>query len=182
MVCYPNLKQWKQWCTTLCWCFPRSMKRHLTSRERIVWRSYGSRQSVAARSIIQKFLKSPQHGPSLKEWLMGLLWALRLASISWRFNSTRKWKKSTKKSFLKTVNHHREGIHTSFKGPVIIYVEGGGGGRGADQGYFRLARGGANNFFIKKFREVSSLIARYILREVHWPKWVKQLNSTAQTK
>ena len=46
---------------------------------------------------------------------MGLLWALRLASVSERFNSTRKLKKKTKKSSLKTVNHHREGIYTSFK-------------------------------------------------------------------
>ena len=41
--------------------------------------------------------------------------------------------------------------------------------------------GGGLNFFIKKFRGVSSLIARYILRGVHWPIWVKQLNSRAQT-
>ena len=54
---------------------------------------------------------------------------------------------------------------------------------GGVQGYFRLARvgGGGLNFFIKKFRGVSSLIARYILRGVHWPIWVKQLNSRAQT-
>ena len=59
------------------------------------------------------------------------------------------------------------------KEPVIIYVEvgvgGGGGRRGEGQGYFRLARGGLN-FFIKKFRGVSSLVARYILTGVHWPR------------
>ena len=33
-----------------------------------------------------------------------------------------------------------------------------------DQGYFRLALCGGLNVFIKKFRGVSSLIARYILR------------------
>ena len=68
------------------------------------------------------------------------------------------------------------------KGPVIIYVEGGKGKRRGGQGYFILARvGGGLNFFTKKFRRVSSLIARYILRGIHWPKWVKQLNSRAQT-
>ena len=53
---------------------------------------------------------------------------------------------------------------------------GGGGG----QSYFRLARGGGLNVFIKEFSGVSSLIVRYILRGVHWPRWVKQLNSRAQ--
>ena len=43
------------------------MKRHLTSRERIV-RSYcHTVQSVAARSIVHKFLKHPRYVPSLKE-------------------------------------------------------------------------------------------------------------------
>ena len=46
-----------------------------------------------------------------------------------------------------------------------------------DQGYFRLALCGGLNVFIKKFRGVSSLIARYILRGDNWPRWVKQLNS-----
>ena len=41
--------------------------------------------------------------------------------------------------------------------------------------------GGGLNVFIKKFRGVSSLIARYILRGVHWPRWIKQLNRRAQT-
>ena len=50
---------------------------------------------------------------------------------------------------------------------------GGGGG----QGYFRLATGGLN-FFITTFRGVSSLIARYILRGVHWPRWVKNMCET----
>ena len=53
---------------------------------------------------------------------------------------------------------------------------GGGGG----QSYFRLAREGGLNVFIKEFSGVSSLIVRYILRGVHWPRWVKQLNSRAQ--
>ena len=39
----------------------------------------------------------------------------------------------------------------SYKGPLIIYVEGGGKKDGG-QGYFRLARGGGLNFCIKKFR------------------------------
>ena len=34
------------------------------------------------------------------------------------------------------------------------------------------------NFFIKTFRGVSSLIARYILRGVHWPRWVKNICET----
>ena len=37
------------------------------------------------------------------------------------------------------------------------------------------------NFFIKKFRGVSKLIARYILTGFHWPRWIKQLNSREQT-
>ena len=68
--------------------------------------------------------------------------------------------------------------------PLIIYVEEGRGKKrtGGDQGFFILARGGeGRNFFVKKFRGVSSLISRYILRGVHWQKWVKQLNSRAQT-
>ena len=40
---------------------------------------------------------------------------------------------------------------------------------------------GGLNVFVKKFRGVSGLIARYILRGVHWPRWVKQLNRRAQT-
>ena len=40
---------------------------------------------------------------------------------------------------------------------------------------------GGLNFFMKTFKGVSSLIARYILRGVHWPRWVKQLNRRAQT-
>ena len=39
--------------------------------------------------------------------------------------------------------------------------------------------GGRLYLFIKMFRGVSSLIARYILKGVHWPRWVKQLNSRA---
>ena len=38
---------------------------------------------------------------------------------------------------------------------------------------------GELNVFVTMFRGVSSLIARYILRGVHWPRWVKQLNSRA---
>ena len=51
------------------------------------------------------------------------------------------------------------------------YVEGAGEGkkRRWGQGYFRLAIGGRLNFFIKKFREVSKLMAKYILTGVHWP-------------
>ena len=44
--------------------------------------------------------------------------------------------------------------------------------RWGDQGYFRLATvgdgGGGLNFFTKKFKGISSLIVRYILRGVHW--------------
>ena len=55
---------------------------------------------------------------------MGLLRALRLASISERFNSTRKLKKKkTKKSSLKTVNHHGEGMYTSFKLALAAFTE-----------------------------------------------------------
>ena len=56
--------------------------------------------------------------------------------------------------------------------------------RRGGQGYFRLARGGRGlNFFIKKLGggggqqfEVYSIV-----RGVHWPRWVKQLNSRVQT-
>ena len=74
------------------------------------------------------------------------------------------------------------------KGPVIIYVEVGegekkGGGGGGGQGYFRLARGGGGglNFFIKKFRGGQQFEVYSIVRGVHWPRWVKQLNSRVQT-
>ena len=59
------------------------------------------------------------------------------------------------------------------KEPVIIYVEVGVGGGGEEGGggsrLFQIGEGGLN-FFIKKFRGVSSLVARYILRGVHWPR------------
>ena len=54
---------------------------------------------------------------------------------------------------------------------------GGGGGVKAILDWLE----GGLNFFMKTFKGVSSLIARYILRGVHWPRWVKQLNSRAQT-
>ena len=55
---------------------------------------------------------------------MGLLRALRLASISERFNSTGKLKKKKrKKSSLKTVNHHRDGIYTSFRLALAAFTE-----------------------------------------------------------
>ena len=41
-------------------------------------------------------------------------------------------------------------------------------------------RGGGLNFFIKMFSGVSSLNARYISKGVHWPRWVKHLNSRVQ--
>ena len=37
---------------------------------------------------------------------------------------------------------------------------------------------GGLKFFIKTFRGVSSLIARYIFRGVHWPRWVKNICET----
>ena len=41
-----------------------------------------------------------------------------------RFNSTLKLKKKkTKKSILKTVNHHKEGIYTSFKLALSVFTE-----------------------------------------------------------
>ena len=69
-------------------------------------------------------------------------------------------------------------------GQVIINVEGGkekkkGGGGGVKAISDWLA--GGLNLFIKKFRGVSGLIASYIQRGIHWPRWVKQLNSRAQT-
>ena len=62
---------------------------------------------------------------------------------------------------------------------------GGGGGRKKRRGskLFQIGyrMGGRLNFFIKSFRVVWKLIARYILTGVHSPRWVKQLNSGAQT-
>ena len=48
-----------------------------------------------------------------------------VASVSERFNSTRKLKKKkqTKKSSLKTVNHHRERIYISFKLDLSEFTE-----------------------------------------------------------
>ena len=64
----------------------------------------------------------------------------------------------------------KRGTH---KEPVIIYVEVGVGGGGEEGGRVKAILdwlGGGLNFFIKKFRGVSSLIARYILTGVHWPR------------
>ena len=47
-----------------------------------------------------------------------------------------------------------------------------GGGGGGSKAISDWLEGGLN-FFIKKYRGVSSLIARFILRGVHWPIWVK---------
>ena len=67
------------------------------------------------------------------------------------------------------------------KGPVVIYVE---GGREKKKGVKAISSdwvdGGAKLFY-KEVYGVSSLIARCILRGVHWPRWVKRLNSRAQT-
>ena len=53
--------------------------------------------------------------------------------------------------------------------------------RRGGQGYFTLAGGGGGlNFFIKMFSGVSNLNARYISKGVHWPRWVKHLNSRVQ--
>ena len=63
---------------------------------------------------------------------------------------------------------------------LFIYV--GGGGRAKKEGEVKAISDwleGGLNFFVKMFRGVSSLIARYILRGVHWPRWIKQLNSRA---
>ena len=53
------------------------------------------------------------------------------------------------------------------------------GGRGVKATSDWLEQG--LNFFIKKFRGGNSLIARHIFRGVNWPRWLKQLNSRAQT-
>ena len=45
--------------------------------------------------------------------------------------------------------------------------------------------GGGLNFFIKKFRggqQFDYEIMRYILRGVHWPRWVKQFNKINHVK
>lgn len=58
------------------------------------------------------------------------------------------------------------------------------GGKKEGEGGFKAISDwleGGLNFFIKKSRYVSSLIARHVLRGVHWPRWIKQLNIRAQT-
>ena len=62
----------------------------------IIKRENHTVQSVAAQSIIRKFLKRLCMDLGWKS-INGFLWALRLATISLRFNSTQK----PKKSFLK---------------------------------------------------------------------------------
>ena len=60
--------------------------------------SYGHTvQSVAARSIVHKFIKSSSAWTKPEIVLMDLLWALSLASVSERFNSTRKLKTKKKR-------------------------------------------------------------------------------------
>ena len=53
----------------------------------------------------------------------------------------------------------------------------GGGGEKVGSRLFQIGYRGGLNFFIKKFRGFTKLIARYVLTGVHWPRWVKQLNS-----
>ena len=71
------------------------------------------------------------------------------------------------------------------KGPVIIYV-GGGGGRekrrgGGVKAISDWLEGRGLNFFIKKFRGGKQFEVNSIVGGVHWPIWVKQLNSRVQT-
>ena len=60
----------------------------------------------------------------------------------------------------------------------------GGGGEKKKNGGSRLFQigyrmGGGLNVFLKNFRVVWKLIARYMLTGVHSPRWVLQLNSGA---
>ena len=68
------------------------------------------------------------------------------------------------------MKHKYERVGYYKKSTFLPQYVGGGGGREKrwGQGYFRLAIGGRLNFFIKKFRELSKLIAKYILTGVHW--------------
>ena len=45
-------------------------------------------------------------------------------------------------------------------------------GEGGGSRLFKIRKRRGLNVFIKKFREVSSLIARYILRRVHWLSYI----------
>ena len=73
-----------------------------------------------------------------------------------------------------------EGPDSGYNGTSQYLGRGGGGKRKKKrgQGYIRLPRGGwlVKTFLKRSFRGISTLIARYILRGVHWPRWVKQLN------
>ena len=115
MVCYPNLKHGnndEQCCVIV---FPYRWKDPFRAG-RV---SYGHTiQSVAARSIVHKFLKRSPSWTKPERVLMGLLWALRLAPISERFVSKKK-----EKSSLKTVNHHTKGIYASFKLQLPAFTE-----------------------------------------------------------
>ena len=72
--------------------------------------------------------------------------------------------------------NNTEPLLVAAKRPVIIYVEVGGGKK----------EGGGGKAISDWPEAGASLIAKYILyiyilRGVHWPRWVKQLNSRAQT-
>ena len=54
----------------------------------------------------------------------------------------------------------------------------GGGGKAISDW---LEGGGGLNFFIKNFRGDQQFEVYSIVRGVHWPRWVKQLNSRVQT-
>ena len=58
---------------------------------------------------------------------------------------------------------------------------GGGGGGGGVKAISDWLEGGGLNFFIKKFRGGQQFEVYSIVRGVHWPRWVRQLNSRVQT-
>ena len=86
------------------------MKRRCLRAGRV---SYGHKvQSVAARSLVHKFLQRSPAWTKPKRLMMGLLWALCLVSISERFNSTRKFKKKNKKVILENCqSQYRRNIY-----------------------------------------------------------------------
>ena len=79
--------------------------------------SYGHTvQSVAARSILHKFLK---RWKSTNEFIVSFTSTFGQLKIYTEIKKKTNWKKPS----LKTVNHHREGIYTSFKLESSAFTE-----------------------------------------------------------
>ena len=96
------------------------MKRHLTSRERIV-RSYcsvGSRAIDSCNKFLQRFLAWTK-----SERVLMVYVKLRSVKDLILQGQKKKKKKKTTQSSLKTVSHHRGEIYTSFRLELLVFVK-----------------------------------------------------------